>query len=70
MKLSKRFYIVQYGKDTFYLFYTEWTIKRFLWFKYVSNNGMSYAAFPSKKEAQNTLFAEKMKYIHAKRMMK
>ncbi len=68
-KLSKLFYIKPYGLNAYYVFYTEWTIKRFLGLKWVSRNGLSYVAYKEYKDAVERLRNEKKSYIHAKKII-
>jgi hypothetical protein len=68
-KLRKMFYIVTYAPDAHYVFYTECTIKRFLGFRWISNNGMSFTAYADHKTALERLISERKGYIHARRVI-
>jgi hypothetical protein len=69
-KLSKRFYIVAYGNDSYYVFYTEWVIRRFLFVRYIHHHGLSFVAFKTKYEAQMFRNDRINEYKHGLKMLK
>ena len=74
MKLNKLFFIKQFAENTFYCFYSEWTIKTTrifgISFMRIKRLGYGVEAFGDKKEAVLFVRSKKQEYLQAKKYIK